>query len=836
MAGRIHCRIEDLRPGEHAGVIFSRDEDQISVALAFLCQGLENGELIACQTNNRLFETLQEMLSEKDISKQALTQRKQLLILPGDRVYRVDEPFTPQGLISVLHEAYRAVGEGRFRAMRVLLEMTWASSLTVDEISSFFSAIDEFVCQNNCLILCQYDGRLISHAAMEAALRCHPILIYEGEAFDNYCYLSPEKILRWDFPVLRLRQFMSSLKKRRTLELEVNEREENLSLALHSAPLILFRHDKDLRYIWISNIPPEFAMRPEDVLGRTDMEIMDHAEARKLMEIKQRALESEKRVKEEIWLSWEGKQLFFELTAEPVKNDDGCITGLICSALNLTGRKRSEDALRMAEENYLSLLQSINEGIWSVDADGRTIFVNKRMAEMLGCREEEMLSRSIFSFLDGKDRELCRTYIDSSLQVGSGLHDFEFLRKDGSRMHALLEASPFLDPLGNLSGFVAAVLDITERKHMEDALRASEEKYRNLVEQASDGIVLCRTSGAILAVNDQLCKMTGYREDELLKMNCSDLIPEEELVRRPLHIDEVMSGKKVVLERVVRRRDGRAFPVEISAKALQNNTIQAMVRDISERKKAEDALIRYKDQLEDLVAERTDQLQKAERLAAIGETASMIGHDLRNPLQAITCTIYLAKERLRSGCLSGELDNATLKEMLDSVDESVRYMNKVVSDLQDYARPLRAEMAWIDVPKLIRGALSIIYVPEGIEVSVRVKSDFPKLLADGGMLKRIIINLVNNAVQSISGLGKVTVSALEKGDRVEIVVSDSGEGIAGDVMPKVFQPLFTTKAKGVGMGLSVCRRLAEAMGGEITIKSTAGVGTDVTIALPLGDQ
>jgi len=390
----------------------------------------------------------------------------------------------------------------------------------------------------------------------------------------------------------------------------------------------------------------------------------------------------------------------------------------------------------------------------------------------------------------------------------------------------------FTDSEGKPARMIGIDADITDYKLAERALQASEEMYRSLVEQAAEGILLCSMEGAILAANAQLCQMLGYSQEDLLGRKCTDLIPEEESMRDPLHLKDLECGKSFVTALVLRHRDGRKIPVEISGKALQQERVQAMIRDMSGWKKAEESLLRYSELLEDLVAERTEQLQKAERLAVIGETAAMIGHDLRNPRQVMTCMLFLAKEQLNTGNLLPPQGQPSLEEILRTMEESADYMEKIISDMQDYARPLKMELVETDLEALVKETLASINVPSGVTVSLEAEPSMPPLALSPQKLKRIVINLVNNAVQAMPEGGHITISILCRDGWANVAVKDTGAGIKEEVLPRIFQPLFTTRARGTGLGLVVCKRLVEAMGGRITVKSKAGSGTDVIIKIP----
>jgi signal transduction histidine kinase len=253
--------------------------------------------------------------------------------------------------------------------------------------------------------------------------------------------------------------------------------------------------------------------------------------------------------------------------------------------------------------------------------------------------------------------------------------------------------------------------------------------------------------------------------------------------------------------------------------------------DITERKKMQTKLEEYAKNLERLVEERTKQLKDSERLAAIGATAGMVGHDIRNPLQAITSDVYLAKTELASISESDEKKNAL--ESLQEIEKNTDYINKIVADLQDFARPVLPKIEETDLERIVHFVLANLNIPGNVTVKYSISEGFPKLKVDQSYLQRILTNLANNAIQAMPQGGKLTVAASRKNGKATITVEDTGGGIPEDVRSKIFMPLVTTKAKGQGFGLAVVKRFTEALGGTVTFESEVGKGTKFTVELPV---
>jgi len=247
----------------------------------------------------------------------------------------------------------------------------------------------------------------------------------------------------------------------------------------------------------------------------------------------------------------------------------------------------------------------------------------------------------------------------------------------------------------------------------------------------------------------------------------------------------------------------------------------------------------YLKYLEETVESRTSQLKQiqkqlleAERMAAIGETVTMIGHDIRNPLQVIFNTLYLAMRKIDAIHASPEEKNQ-LKNLLEKIRMQADYINRMILDLQDYTKGITPEFTTLDLHELLSETLSLIMIPEKIDVILNVKDNFPKILADPTLMKRVLINLIKNAIEAMPEGGEIRISAAVKGDNALIEVEDTGIGIPQKSINEIFRPFFTTKPKGLGLGLAVCKKLMEAQGGKISVKSEIGKGTRFSILIPI---
>jgi len=244
----------------------------------------------------------------------------------------------------------------------------------------------------------------------------------------------------------------------------------------------------------------------------------------------------------------------------------------------------------------------------------------------------------------------------------------------------------------------------------------------------------------------------------------------------------------------------------------------------------------YTGQLEEKVDERTrelkksqEQLLKAQRLAVIGELAGMVGHDLRNPLTSIGGAEYYLKKRLKLEA------NHKIREMLELIEKNISYSNKIINDLLDYSREIELELMQTNAKSLVKEALSLVEIPDGVRVIDETENK-PKVDVDAEKIKRVFVNLLKNATEAMADGGTLTIRSKQVNGNLELVFSDTGIGMSQETLARIWTPLFTTKAKGMGFGLSICKRFIEAHGGTICVASARGKGTTFTVTFPIAPK
>lgn len=292
-----------------------------------------------------------------------------------------------------------------------------------------------------------------------------------------------------------------------------------------------------------------------------------------------------------------------------------------------------------------------------------------------------------------------------------------------------------------------------------------------------------------------------------------------------LSMDDPVDGRKPTRESLI--------PLELflhqAAITIEN---AQLIENLNEARKQ---LEIYAGQLEKKVEERTrelkksqEELLKAQRLAVIGELAGMVGHDLRNPLTSIAGAQYYLKKRLSLEANG----NGKIRDMLDLIERNIAYSNKIINDLLDYSREIELEISETTPKSLVKEALRIVEIPRNVQVLDLTKNK-PKIRVDVEKVRRVFVNLIRNAVEAMPEGGKITIKSRAKDENLEMAFSDTGVGMSKGTLEKLWTPLFTTKAKGMGFGLAICKRFVEAHGGSISVKSALGKGTTFAVTIPI---
>lgn len=595
------------------------------------------------------------------------------------------------------------------------------------------------------------------------------------------------------------------------------------------------------------------AATPDDLLGKPILEFV-HPDYWEIVRTRvQKALEKGEKppLIEERFIRLDGSAVEVEAAAIPIQYEGW--TAIQVVAHDITGRKRAGAALRESEAFSQAILDNSPIGISVRSQTGQLLSANEAWRKIWAMPESDLLEdrtqeRQTLNFdardayLEPHQDEVRRVY-----QQGGHLHLPE-LKTAHTRPGAAEWISQHFyaiqDERGQVKRVVILTEDITARKRAEDALETERNLLWTLIDNLPDRIYAKDLQGRKTLSNTADWQASGVKDpqDVIGKLD-SDLYPPELAAQFTADDQAVMNSGIPIINREVPGLDAHGSPVwilstKVTLRDSQGKTL-GMVgigRDITERKQVEDEVRQLNAELEERIEARTrelretqEQLVRQEKLAVLGQLAGGVGHELRNPLSVINNAIYFLR-------LAQPEADEKVKEYLGIIETETHIADKIISDLLDFSRIKSVDVEPVTVAELVKRVLERFPAREGVSVTLKIPESLPTVYADPRQMTQILGNLVVNACQAMTTGGKLIISATKKSKEIAIAVKDTGMGIPPENMKKLFEPLFTTKAKGIGLGLAVSRKLVEANSGRIEVQSKPGKGSTFTIFLPIHNE
>ena len=527
--------------------------------------------------------------------------------------------------------------------------------------------------------------------------------------------------------------------------------------------------------------------------------------------------------------------------AEVMQGLDGQPISMLGTYHDITERKLAEERIRESEARFKQVAESAGEWIWEVDTDGLFMYCSPAVEKILGYRPDEIVSRMHFYDLFWpEEREELKNAGLELLARKELFRGFVHpnLHKNGTRVILETSGGLSLDQQGRFVGGCGTSMDITERMKADERLRESEARYRSIFEYADDIIFLVNPDGTFRSINPSFERISGWTAEEWIGRPFAPTIHPDDLSSLEGILEKTIAGESSSSYSLrLARKSGEYYDADICVAPIYTNGetgIVGIIRDVSERKRAEGEIRKLNEELEARVQERTKQLDDAqeelvrkEKLAILGRISGSIGHELRNPLGVMNNAIYFLNMVLTDA-------DATTQEYLGIIKKEIDNSLRIITDLLDFARTRPPQVETVNARALIDESLGKCTLPENIALQNAVPPTLPPLKVDPAQMGQVLQNLFTNAIQAMPAGGALTIRGEQDSEgTVRLEVVDTGAGISPEDMKKLFQPLFTTKAKGIGLGLVVCRNLTEANDGRIEVASEPGQGTTFAVILPI---
>ena len=516
------------------------------------------------------------------------------------------------------------------------------------------------------------------------------------------------------------------------------------------------------------------------------------------------------------------------LSATAERDATGAVVRSLAVIEDVTERRRMEEALSKSEKMLQTIIEAEPECVKVLDEHANLILMNRAGLDMLQADSlDQVKGQCVCPMVTPEYRQAFLDLTNRVFQGGSGILHFEIVGIKGRHLWLETHAVPLRNEKNEIAAMLCVTRNVTERRQAEEALREKEGKYRLLFESASDGIFIQDTTGFI-DCNQKGAEMYGLPKEKVIGRPPGEFAPERQPDGRlssevaAEKIQAALNGVPQVFEWQPLRADGNPFDVEITLSRLELGgkvCLQAIVRDIGERKRLEQERL------------------KTQKLESIGTLAGGIAHDFNNLLQGVFGYISMAK-------MTFDQKEKSLA-MLEQAEKALHQSVNLTTQLLTFSKGGKPIKKTVSLPALIENAAKFALSGSRATYRLRIEPGLWQVEADEGQLGQVIQNIVLNADQAMPLGGSVAISArnlsafdpslpqeVNHGDTVMISVQDSGVGIPEESLSRIFDPYFTTKEKGSGLGLATSYSIIRNHGGLVRVASEVGKGTAFSLYLP----
>jgi PAS domain S-box-containing protein len=497
-------------------------------------------------------------------------------------------------------------------------------------------------------------------------------------------------------------------------------------------------------------------------------------------------------------------------------------------------RRRAEESLRESEDRMSLAAESTNLGLWQLDVATYRIWATEQCRQILGLDPREPVTRTSFINACHPEDRARATKMCEEAVAGAKSYEQEYrvVHGDGRVRWILDRARSICDGTGKLVRMTGVVIDITERKEAEAALRESEERYRGVVETQTELICRYLPDTTLTFVNDAYCRYFGRSREELVGTRFIELIPERARAATLQSVESLVAGRRDgTMEHTVLRLDGSIGWQQWNDHVIRDTEggvieIQGIGRDMTELKRAEAE-----------ARERREQVTHLTRVAILGELSGALAHELNQPLAAILSNAQAAQRMLARE----PVDLTELREILGDIASDDNRAGEVIRRLRELFRRGELQLLPVDVNEIIEETLGLAHseiIAHHVTVATSMAHDLPKVNGDRIQLQQVMLNLILNACEAMDRTNpnerslRLMTEPHDSDGAVTIAVSDRGCGFLPEVATRVFEPFYTTKKQGLGLGLSISRSIVAAHGGRLWAANNPDGGATFFTVLP----
>jgi len=580
----------------------------------------------------------------------------------------------------------------------------------------------------------------------------------------------------------------------------------------------------------------------DELMGMNNRQYTDKENAKKLFQTFNKVYVTGKTHKGFDWavIRKDGKKRDVEASVSLRKDSEGQPIGFRGIIRDVSERKRTEEKLRESEEKHRSILENIEDGYFEVDIAGNFTFFNDSVAKILGYSRDELMGMNNRQNTDEENAKKVYQTFNKVYTTGKTQKGFawEIIRKDGSKVYIEASVSLRKNAEGQPIGFHGVARDVSERKQAEKSVLQSEKRFRDLFNSISDLIYTHDLKGRFISLNPAMEKLLGYEHDKLIGHKASDIMkPEfaaafESEYLKPLKTQGYHEGVTIYF-----KKNSEKIYIEYHSTMVHPDDgepyISGTGRNVTERVLSERKVTKLQ-----------EQLAQAQKMESIGTLAGGIAHDFNNILFPMFGYLEIMLEDVPK-------DNP-LRGHLIEVFNGAKRARDLIKQILTFSRQSDHERKPLETQRVIKEALKLIKssLPSTIEISQNIKSDCGLVMADPTHIHQIVMNLCTNAFHAMEEAGgKLTIAlkeveltaedlkdpAMIPGPHVSLTVADTGPGMEQSIIDRIFDPYFTTKeeGKGTGLGLAVVHGIVKNHGGQISVYSEPGKGTEFQICFPI---
>jgi len=461
------------------------------------------------------------------------------------------------------------------------------------------------------------------------------------------------------------------------------------------------------------------------------------------------------------------------------------------------------------------LMEDLQEGIWKIDKDAFTTYVNDKLTDMLGYTSEEMLGKHLFNFMDEDGVKIAIQKLGERKKGRRETHEAEFLHKDGKKIHTLISTSPLVDSKGNYNGAIATLLNTTELKLAEELFKNSEAKFQKIFYSAPLGTCIVSPNGKIMEVNNAFLKITGYNRKEIFDVPLEQITHPDDIETNLEFIKKVVDGEidDYYLEKRYLCKDESIAWIKMFVSAVRNANRDLLYSIVMVKDVTKDNEIREK-------------LINEQKMATIGKMSAYISHEIKSPLSVIKMNLDLMMSRTDH--------TKACNNSLSLIRKEVNHIDHLLQDVLNYSRHSSFRFVSISVHEKINSikqGINHLLTEKQIEIQNHIGEE--KVFADAQNIQSLFTQLIDNSIEAIgnNGIIEFTTKVNKEYELLDIFLKDNGCGFTNP--NKVFEPFFTTKLSGTGLGLAIAKKIVEQHNGSINLVSSKPGETIFKISLPL---